>query len=87
MWVKPPRLRSSVARLISRAMIGEATQWAAMGGGAAAVALAARIGDRRRLRRRDLDKVGLMPWTTLFFVATLAACAALGLAARAWLTG
>ena len=31
------------------------------------------LGDRRRLRRRDLDRVGIMPWTSLFFWSLLAA--------------
>lgn len=30
-------------------------------------------GDRRRLRRRDLDRVGLMPWEALFFWSLLVA--------------
>jgi hypothetical protein len=40
---------------------------------ALAVALLAWWGDRRRLRRADLDRVGLMPWDGLFFWALLAA--------------
>lgn len=42
-------------------------------------------GDRRRMRRRDPDRVGLMPWTSLFFWALLAAVVLLALAARDWL--
>ena len=30
-------------------------------------------GDRRRMRRRDLDRVGLMPWEAMFVWALLAA--------------
>lgn len=52
---------------------------------AAAVAALAWAGDRRRIRRSDLDAVGFMPWTAIFLVALLVACVALGLAARAWL--
>ncbi len=57
--------------------------------GVSAVVLAAIawIGDRRRMRRNNLDKVGLMPWTSLFFWALLAAIVLLGLAAQAWIGG
>lgn len=50
----------------------------------AAIALMAWLGDYRRTRRRDLDAVGFMPWTAIFFLGLLAACVLLGLAARAW---
>ena len=55
--------------------------------GAAALTLAvfAIFADRRRLRRRDPDAVGLVPWTGVFFWSLLAACLLLGLAAREWL--
>jgi hypothetical protein len=68
-------------------MMSEAAIWGAIGSGAAVVALVASYADRRRLRRRDLDAVGFMPWSALFFVALLVACVALGLAAREWLAG
>lgn len=51
------------------------------------LALAARLGDRRRMRRSNPDDVGFMPWTGLFFWAMLSACVLLGLATRAWLAG
>lgn len=44
-------------------------------------------GDRRRAKRRDVDAVGFMPWTGIFFWALLFACVLLGLAVRAWLAG
>lgn len=40
--------------------------------------------DRRRTRRRDLDRVGFMPWTGVFFWSVLAAAVLLGLAAHTW---
>jgi hypothetical protein len=58
-------------------------------GGFSAVVIAAIAwhGDRRRFRRKHLDRVGIMPWTPIFFVAILFAIMLLGLAARAWLAG
>lgn len=57
--------------------------------GSAALALAglAWWGDRRRARRVDLDRVGLMPWTGLFFWAVLAAAVLLAGALEVWLAG
>ncbi|MBW8784570.1 MAG: hypothetical protein JF593_08010 [Novosphingobium sp.] len=57
----------------------------AIGGIALAVAAFAWSGDHRRMRRRNPDAVGCMPWTSVFFWALLAACVALGAAVRAWL--
>lgn len=54
---------------------------------AAMVAVMATLADRRRLRRTDLDRVGWVPWTTLFFGALLAAVVLLALAAKAWVAG
>ena len=60
----------------------------ALGGGmAAALAVISWLGDHRRMRRRNLDRVGVMPWTALFFLALFAACILLGLAAREALAG
>jgi hypothetical protein len=59
----------------------------ALGLAAAGLAAVAVVGDRRRVRRSDLDAVGFMPWTPIFFAALIVACVALGLAGRAWLAG
>lgn len=57
----------------------DSTRMMAIGGAvAAAIALAAWFGDRRRMRRRDLDKVGFMPWTDVFFWSFLVAVLLLG---------
>jgi hypothetical protein len=53
----------------------------------AIIAATAWIAERRRLRRRDLDRVGWVPWTMLFFWALLAAVVLLALAAKARLAG
>ena len=66
-------------------MDSDYTLHALLGALAAALAVLAWIADRRRMRRRDPDKVGFMPWTGLFFWALLAACTLLGLAAKEWL--
>ncbi len=52
---------------------------------AVVVAAIAWNGDWRRFRRSNLDKVGIMLWTPIFFLALLAAIFLLGLAARVWL--
>ncbi|MFC0203408.1 hypothetical protein [Novosphingobium soli] len=57
------------------------------GTAAALLAALAWFADRRRHRRRDLDRVGFMPWTAIFFWSLMAAVLLLGLAGRAWLGG
>ncbi|MFK4871059.1 hypothetical protein [Novosphingobium sp. ZW T3_23] len=49
---------------------------------AAAVAVLAWVGDRRRMKRTDLDRVGFMPWTSVFFFALMAAVLLLGVAGK-----
>lgn len=49
------------------------------------LAIAAWLGDRRRMRRSDPDAVGLMPWRELSFWSSLAAMVLLALAAHSWL--
>ena len=68
-------------------MLSDFATMRAIGIAAALIAALAWWGVRRRVRRRDLDAVGWMPWTPVFFVALMVACVALGLAAKAWLTG
>lgn len=57
----------------------------AAAGLAALLALFAWAGDRRRMRRRDLDRVGVMPWTTLFFWSLFVAVLFGAAAAQGWL--
>jgi hypothetical protein len=47
-----------------------------------AVAVFAAIAEHRRGRRRDLDRVGLMPWNFIQVIAFLCAVAAAGLALK-----
>lgn len=58
-----------------------------LGSFAAVLAVVAWWGDRRRHHRRDIDRVGFMPWTPIFFWALLVAVLLLGLSARAMLKG
>jgi acyl-CoA synthetase (AMP-forming)/AMP-acid ligase II len=50
--------------------------------GAMALAVFAAIAEYRRSRRRNLDRVGLMPWNLIQFLAFLVAIAAAGLALK-----
>ena len=68
-------------------MLGDASRWAVVGTLAALLAGFSALADRRRLRRRNLDAVGFVPWTALFLAGLLVCCVAFGLAARAWLAG
>jgi len=52
---------------------------------AACLAAFALFADRRRLHRAERDKIGIMPWTGLFFWATLFAALLLTAAAEQWL--
>lgn len=51
------------------------------------VALLAMRGERRRLRRTQIDAVGWVPWTTLFFLCFFPGAILLALAAKGWLAG
>jgi hypothetical protein len=49
-------------------------------GGALLLAVAAGIAEHRRHRRRDLDRVGWVPWLPIFLLALFAAAICAGLA-------
>ena len=68
-------------------MLADFSTMRAIGIAAALIAALAWWGDRRRIRRRNLDAVGWMPWTPVFFVALMVAIIELGLAAKAWVAG
>jgi len=51
------------------------------------VALGAFAGERRRMRRKHIDAVGWVPWTTLFFVAFFCGVCLLAAAVMGWIRG
>jgi hypothetical protein len=65
----------------------DATLAGLAGGAMLAVAGVALLGERRRLRRKHIDAVGWMPWTTLSVLATFVGLSLLAVAAMGWLRG
>jgi hypothetical protein len=51
------------------------------------VALWSVVAERRRLRRKRIDAVGFVPWTTVFFVAFFPGVTLLALGVMGWLAG
>ena len=65
----------------------DATLIGLWGAGLLLVALAAYLGERRRMRRKAIDAVGYVPWTTVFFIAFFCGTVLLAIAAMGWLKG
>jgi hypothetical protein len=65
----------------------DATLVGLTGGALLVVAAVALLGERRRLRRKHIDAVGWMPWTTVSVLATFAGLSLLAMAAMGWLRG
>jgi len=65
----------------------DATFAALAGGALLLLAAIAGMAERRRLRRKRIDAVGFMPWTTVSFLAVFPAVILLALAAKGWLAG
>lgn len=66
-------------------MSSDADRLAFWGTIAAGVALYANIAERRRIKRARLDRVGVIPWTSVFLLSFVAAVILLGFAVRGWL--
>lgn len=60
------------------------TDYLALAGAALLLALCGWIADRRRMRRRDPDAVGWVPWRAVSFWATMVGVLALAGAAAVW---
>jgi hypothetical protein len=65
----------------------DATLVGLAGGLSLLIAAIGLLGERRRLRRKHIDAVGWMPWTTLSVLATFAGLVLLALAVTGWLKG
>ena len=51
------------------------------------IAVIALLGERRRLRRKHIDAVGWMPWTTVSVLATFVGLVLLAVAVSGWIRG
>ena len=65
----------------------DATLLALWAGAFALLALWAMFADHRRARRRDIDRVGCMPWTVVFLLAAMRAAGLGSMALKGWLAG
>ena len=65
----------------------DATLVALAGGALLFLALVALVAERRRLRRKRIDAVGFVPWTTLFVICAFVGISLLALAIKGWLAG
>ena len=63
----------------------DATLLGLWGGVLLLVALGAYLGERRRTRRKAIDAVGYVPWTTVFFIAFFCGTVLLAIAVMGWL--
>ncbi len=65
----------------------DATLAGIAGGVLLLLAAVAGLAERRRLRRKHIDAVGWVPWTTVSFLAVFPGVILLALAAKGWLAG
>ena len=65
----------------------DATLAVLLGAALLLVSLAAMIGERRRLRRKHIDAVGWVPWTTLSVLTFFVGLSLMALGVTGWLKG
>ena len=65
----------------------DATYAAIYGGALILLALLAMWAERRRTKRKNPDRVGWVPWLTVFFVAAFVGAALIMLAVKGWGAG
>lgn len=65
----------------------DATLIGIAGGVLLLIAGAAFLGERRRMKRRHIDAVGWMPWSSLSVFATFAGMVLVAVAVSGWLRG
>jgi hypothetical protein len=65
----------------------DATLTGLVGGGFVLLSIVAWLGDHRRLRRKHIDAVGWMPWTTVSLLSAMTAIVLLTIAGAGWLKG
>jgi len=65
----------------------DATLAAVAGGALLLLAIVSAVAERRRLRRRHIDAVGFMPWTTVSFLSVFPGVVLLAMAVKGWLAG
>ena len=65
----------------------DATRVGLAGGALLLVAFASFLGEVRRRKRKRIDAVGCMPWTTLFLLAFFCGVVLLAVAVKGWIGG
>ena len=65
----------------------DATLAVLLGAALLLVSIAAMVGERRRLRRKHIDAVGWVPWTTLSVLTLFVGFSLLALGVTGWLQG
>lgn len=65
----------------------DATLSGLAGGALLLLSMAAHMGERRRLRRRHIDAVGWVPWSTVSVATLMPGAILLLLALKGWIAG
>lgn len=65
----------------------DATLYGLWGGGLLTISALSALGEQRRRRRKDIDRVGLMPWRDVAALTGFAGLALMAFASVGWLTG